>query len=193
MRRFFGGTEDLISLLNRLHVMSWRRDISGAVHPEKMRPYLGGLAIFHKPSHTKGLWKIAKSHNHLVKLCRMNGPRIFFSSSEFWDKKSIFLLLSDSNKFLMVQKKMKWPINYLKIQIYFCHKPPINICAPKNPKIKEIRKVCGSLVPIQYGYTVKNLTLTFCPNIFSWLLHMYIDSQKKFEPKFQCKIFTVAP
>ena len=27
------------------------------------------LAIFHKPSYTKDLWKIAKSHNHSAKSC----------------------------------------------------------------------------------------------------------------------------
>ena len=27
---------------------------------EKLKPYLGGLAIFHTPSHTEDVWKIAK-------------------------------------------------------------------------------------------------------------------------------------
>ena len=32
------------------------------------------FAIFHKPSHTKGLWKIAKNHNHLAKFSVKNDP-----------------------------------------------------------------------------------------------------------------------
>ena len=32
------------------------------------------FAIFHKPSYTKGLWKIAKIHNHLAKFSVKNDP-----------------------------------------------------------------------------------------------------------------------
>ena len=63
---------------------------------------------------------------------------------------------------------------------YFC---------PKNSptqKIEEILKVHVSLLPLHYGPVVKNLTLTFCPKFFSWLLHMYIDFEKNFGPKCQC-------
>ena len=46
------------------------------------------------------------------------------------------------------------------------------------------------------GSTLKFFSLTLCPKIFSWLPHMYSDSQKKFGTKTQCKIFkffTMAP
>ena len=39
------------------------------------------------------------------------------------------------------------------------------------------------------GSTLKIFSLTLCPKIFSWLPHMYSDSQKKFGTKTQCKIF----
>ena len=39
------------------------------------------------------------------------------------------------------------------------------------------------------GCTLKIFSLTLCPKIFSWLPHMYSDSQKKFGTKTQCKIF----
>ena len=35
------------------------------------------------------------------------------------------------------------------------------------------KKVCGTPVPTEYGSTVKNLTLTFWPKLFSWLPYMY--------------------
>ena len=52
-------------------------------------------------------------------------------------------------------------------------------------------KTHGILLPSVYGSTLKYLTLTFCPNFFSWLPHTYSDSQKFFGTNTQCKIFHV--
>ena len=41
-------------------------------------------------------------------------------------------------------------------------------------------KTRGILLPSVYGSTLKYLTLTFCPNFFSWLPHTYSDSQNFF-------------
>ena len=34
--------------------------------------FFNGFAIFHKPQHTQGLWKIARNHNPVVKFGRGN-------------------------------------------------------------------------------------------------------------------------
>ena len=60
-------------------------------------------------------------------------------------------------------------------------------------KKEKIRKVHRTLLTIQYWSTVKNFSLTFCAKLFSWLLHMYIDPQKKFGRKTQCKNFHGGP
>ena len=59
--------------------------------------------------------------------------------------------------------------------------------------LPNFEKVCETPIPTEYGYTVKNLTLTFCPNIFSWLLHMYIDPKKSLSQNLNVKFFTGAP
>ena len=56
-----------------------------------------------------------------------------------------------------------------------------------------LRIVCRTRARGTYGPTVKNLTLTFWPRIFSWPVHMYRKSPRKFERKFQCKIFHGRP
>ena len=43
------------------------------------------------------------------------------------------------------------------------------------------------------GSTLKNFSLTLCPKIFSWLHHMYSDSQKKLGQKLKVKLFKIAP
>ena len=56
-----------------------------------------------------------------------------------------------------------------------------------------LRIVCRTRARGTYGPTVKNLTLTFWPRTFSWPVHMYRKSPRKFERKFQCKIFHGRP
>ena len=56
-------------------------------------------------------------------------------------------------------------------------------------KTLVLRIVCRTRAGGTHGPTVKNLTLTFWPKIFSWPVHMYRKSPTKFERKFQCKIF----
>ena len=41
--------------------------------------------IFHTPSHTKGVWKNAQSHNHLAKFCVWSDPGFFLRMSLYWD------------------------------------------------------------------------------------------------------------
>ena len=60
-------------------------------------------------------------------------------------------------------------------------------------KTLVLRIVCRTRARGTYGPTVKNLTLTFWPKIFSWPVHMYRKSPRKFERKFQCKIFHGRP
>ena len=60
-------------------------------------------------------------------------------------------------------------------------------------KTLVLRIVCRTRARGTYGPTVKNLTLTFWPKIFSWPVHMYRKSPTKFERKFQCKIFHGRP
>ena len=62
----------------------------------------------------------------------------------------------------------------------------------QTSKNEKIKKVGGTPVPIRYGSTVKNFSLTFCAKFFSWLLHMYIDPQKNLGEKPNVKFFTVA-
>ena len=41
--------------------------------------FFNGFAIFHKPQHTQGLWKIAKKHNPLVKFgCETLTVKLYF-------------------------------------------------------------------------------------------------------------------
>ena len=63
----------------------------------------------------------------------------------------------------------------------------INSC-PKKPKHQQ-KKKSKKCVGLRYGSIVKNFTLTFFLKIFSWVLYMHRDSQKKIERKTQCKIF----
>ena len=51
--------------------------------------FLNGFAIFHKPQHTQGLWKIAKKHNPLVKFgCATLTVKLdFFQKMRFFFKK----------------------------------------------------------------------------------------------------------
>ena len=60
-------------------------------------------------------------------------------------------------------------------------------------KTLVLRIVCRTRARGTYGPTVKNLTLTFWPKIFSWPVHMYRKSPRKFERKFQCKFFHGRP
>ena len=86
--------------------------------------------------------------------------------------------------------------NYLNLNDSFFKKSLNHNFLPKKAqtsKNEKIKKVGGTPVPVRYGSTVKNFSLTFCAKIFSWLLHMYIDPQKKFGRKTQCKIFHGGP
>merc|ERR1712055_858684 len=51
--------------------------------------FFNGFAIFHKPQHTQGLWKIAKNHNPLVKFgCATLTVKLdFFQKMRFFFKK----------------------------------------------------------------------------------------------------------
>ena len=51
--------------------------------------FFNGFAIFHKPQHTQGLWKIAKKHNPLVKFgCATLTVKLdFFQKMRFFFKK----------------------------------------------------------------------------------------------------------
>ena len=52
--------------------------------------FLNGFAIFHKPQHTQGLWKIAKKPNPLVKFgCEIGSVKLeFFQKMRFLKKKN---------------------------------------------------------------------------------------------------------
>ena len=44
---------------------------------EKLKQYLGGLAIFHKPLVCEGLWKIAKPHKFGFSISKQESAEIF--------------------------------------------------------------------------------------------------------------------
>ena len=44
---------------------------------EKLKPYLGGLAIFNKPLVCEGLWKIAKPPNNGFNLSKQTSAETF--------------------------------------------------------------------------------------------------------------------
>ena len=50
---------------------------------EKLKPYLGGLAIFHTPSHTEDVWKIAKPPKNGFSFSKQGSSKIIFFS-RFW-------------------------------------------------------------------------------------------------------------
>ena len=52
-------------------------NISGSLCFEKRKPYLGGLAIFHKPLVCEGLQKIAKPHKFGFSFWKQRIPKIF--------------------------------------------------------------------------------------------------------------------
>ena len=66
-----------------LKIASGNGNNSGVAHPKKMKPHLGALAIFHKPSHTKGLCKIAKPSKYCFSFSKQGSAEnnIF---SRFW-------------------------------------------------------------------------------------------------------------
>ena len=85
------------------------QNVSGHACSEKKKPDLGVLAIFHKPSHTKGLWKIALPPKYGFSLskqvCRENNIflRFGFFAFVFPEKFSIdFLRLNFFVTFLHV-------------------------------------------------------------------------------------------
>ena len=85
--------------------------------------------------------------------------------------------------------------NYLNSNLNLFHSPPRLIFLTQNPKNKKNMKRpwdCGTH-QLWYGSTMKNITLTFCPKFFSWLLHMYIDFEKILGQNVNVKFFTVAP
>ena len=69
------------------------------------------------------------------------------------------------------------------------NEPPRSIFLPKkqpNSKNQRILKSAYQSVTFPLWAYHENLTLTFCPKFFSWLLHMYMDFEKIFRPKCQC-------
>ena len=71
--------------------------------------------------------------------------------------------------------------------MFFCPKRG-HIC-----QIGQIGKGRETLLLGVYGSTMKNVTLTFGLNFFSWLSNMYRDSQKKLGEKPNVTFFRVAP
>ena len=79
--------------------------------------FFNGFAIFHRHTHTKGLWKIAKFHNHLVKFCVKNDPGIFyfFQKMEFLNS-TIFLKIPNNGNGPKIGDMIK---NYLNLNDFF--------------------------------------------------------------------------
>ena len=50
---------------------------SGRLCFEKLKQYLGGLAIFHKPLVCEGLWKVAKPHKFGFSISKQESAEIF--------------------------------------------------------------------------------------------------------------------
>ena len=115
--------------------------------------------------------------------------------TEFWVK--------NFETFWNFQKSFWWPKkpwNHPKtIHIWFplLTRPLKNMLfCPKGGhtcQIDQIGKGRENLLHGVYGSTVKNLTLTFWPQIFSWLQYMYRNSPRKFGRKTQCYIFQGRP
>ena len=88
-----------------------------------------------------------------------------------------------------------WKIFGPKSQCSIFHGTPIlrGYRSPTNIFWIIFSKQVIFLWSTEYGSTVKNLTLTFWPKIFSWLPYMYRNSPRKFGRKTQCKIFQGRP
>ena len=91
--------------------------------------FLNGLAIFHRPWHTQGLWKIAKNHNPLAKFCCGNVQKIKYFFHFFEEK------ISNNSKKIKKNGKLFFfdmAIDYYLIFHHFFFKNCENsFCAPK--------------------------------------------------------------
>ena len=119
--------------------------------------FLNGLAIFHTPWHTQGVWKIAKNHNPLAKFCCGNVQKIKYFFHFFEEKNS-----NNSKKI-----KKKWKIIFFRYGYRLL--PNLSSLFFKNcensflcPKTKvfwflvQFQKVRGILVIVTLTVTVKN-------------------------------------
>ena len=175
-------SENPISSKTRLEVI-FQLSISTG-HPVQ---FLGGFAIFQRPWHTQGLWKIAKKPNPVVKFgCgSVRKFAYFFQKTEFKFSKN----REKYKKIVKIPKKLNMKLVLCIVWYIFFSDFIVDVLIFKKiffwilPNSKKVR---GTLAPTEYGSTVKNLTLTFCPQIFSWLPFMYRNSPRKFGRKTQC-------
>ena len=146
-----------------------------------------GSSIFQRPWHTQGLWKIAKKPNPVVKFgCgSVRKFAYFFQKMEFKFSKN----REKYKKIVKIPKKSKMKLVICIVWYIFFSDFIVDVLIFKKiffwilPNSKKVR---GTPAPTEYGSTVKNLTLTFWPKIFSWLPYMYRNSPRKFGWKTQC-------
>ena len=129
----------------RLDHSKMHNRLCGKLAASEMFPH---LAIFHKPSHTKGLWKIAKPPKYCSSFSKQRIPEknfslfwIFFPGSTLknfsWDlRRKIFYWPQ------IIQTFTRWIIPFQKIQ---------------TQNIKEFWKAHGILLPMGLGLPWKIL------------------------------------
>ena len=91
--------------------------------------FSNGLAIFHTPWHTQGVWKIAKNHNPLAKFCCGNVQKIKYFFHFFEEKNS-----NNSKKIKKNGKLFFFDMAidyYLIFHHFFLKIVKIVFCAPK--------------------------------------------------------------
>ena len=146
-----------------------------------------GSSIFQRPWHTQGLWKIAKKTYPVIKFgCgSVRKFAYFFQKTEFKFSK----IGKNTKKTVKIPKKLKNKAGAMYCLIYIFSDFIVDVLIFKKIFFRILpnsKKVCGIGVPTEYGSTVKNITLTFWPKIFSWLPYMYRNSPRKFGRKSQC-------
>ena len=149
--------------------------------------YLGEFVFFHTPLYIRGVWKNTNSPKYCMWRCAGTTEQ----SCNFFTKWNLNFqkIGKNTKKIVKIPKKLKMKMVLCIVWYIFFSDFIVDVLMFKKIFfwiLPNFLKVRGTLVPPDYGSTVKNLTYTFWPKIFSWLPYMYRNSPRKFGKKSQC-------